>query len=244
MQGPAPVVTRSSSPSSHGPSSSTATGRPEAGHGADPEGAVTEDGIAGQRLELDGLAAGPMRRVVLTGSAGAQSASPAWRGGEGAGARAEGPQRATLDELTRAARVDGHREAGAGRRRPPPRLATEVTPSVGSSVMDWLAGAMTMLVLTGSAAAQSASPAWLAVRVQVPAPGVTCGLASSHGPSASNTTGRPEPLVAPSSRGASPKVTAAGSGSSSMDWLAGAMTQGRADRLGRGPVGIAGLARR
>ncbi len=119
-----------------------------------------------------------------------------------------------------ASRVTGNPESAAATTSPDwPTLSR----SMGSSVMAWLAGAMVMLALTGSAGAQSTSPAWLAVMVQSPAPVVTSPSSpSSHGPSSSRATGSPEPLVARRATGAAPKPISCGRGSSVMAWLAAA----------------------
>ncbi len=66
-----------------------------------------------------------------------------------------------------------------------------------------------MVVVTGSAGAQSASPAWLAVSTQVPAPVATSVVPSrAHGPATASSTGDPDAALARTGR-LSPTTTAA-----------------------------------
>ena len=95
--------------------------------------------------------------------------------------------------------------------------APKTVSGIGVSSIDWPARAMSMARLTAAAGAQSSSPGWVAVMVQLPAPSVTSAPSRMRqGPSVTKPTGRPEMAVALSGVGSAPK-TVSGIGVSSID---------------------------
>ncbi len=216
VQRPEPS-TRSERPSSsHGPSTSMVTGSP------DPLDAVSSITRASTVVGSSGASSMACRprstgTVVLTGGAGAQSASPGCLA-----VMVQSPAR------TASSTPSSRRQAPAASiRTGSPESAAALTtmgsptlaPATGRRSTVWRPRATRSVVATGAAGAQSASPGWEAVTVQRPAPSATSmPSATRHGPATSIATGRPELASALIATGSAPR-TVSGSGRRSIVWM-------------------------
>ena len=241
VQSPAPVVTSPSSPSSHGPSSSSVTGSPEPLVAPRATGASPKLISSGSGSSVMAWLAGSMVMLALTGSAGAQSTSPAWRA-----VMVQSP----APVVTSPSSPSSHGPSSSSVTGSPEPLvaprATGASPKLissgsGSSVMACWPRPMRTIVLTGSAGAQSTSPAWLAVMVQRPEPSTR-----SERPS---TSTRPLHVEGHRQAGAARGAELDHAGIDrrrvqrrQLDGLPAAFHRDRgADRRGRRPIVVAGL---